>query len=257
MTKMNSINYWILDSWTMTQRQMKHLFRNLDSLFVSIGLPVVMMLLFVFIFGGAIETGTEYVNFVVPSVIVMCVGQTCMFPATGIADDKTKGIFDRFRSMPIHSSSLLMGQVSGNIVRNLISTTLVILVAFIIGFRPEAGFPEWLTITGVLLLFTFSFSCLAIVCGLLAKSVEAASSITMIMIFLPYLSDGFVPVESMPQAVRVIAENQPMTPLIKTLRALMLGFPLENNLWLTILWLSFISLFSIVFSTFLVKKMKT
>lgn len=249
-------NYWLMDSWTMTQRQMKHLFRNLDSLFVSIGLPVVMMLLFVYVFGGAIETGTEYVNFVVPSVIVMCVGQTCMFPATGIAEDKTKGLFDRFRSMPLHPSSLLMGQVNGNIVRNLISTTLVILVAFLIGFRPEAGFLEWILIIGVLLLFTFSFSWLAIICGLLANSVEAASSITMIMIFLPYLSDGFVPVESMSNAIRVVAENQPMTPLIITLRALMLDLPLENNLWLTLIWLLFITIISITAATFLVKNFK-
>lgn len=250
------VKYWIMDSWTMTQRQVKHLFRNLDSLFVSIALPIVMMLLFVYVFGGAIETDTDYINFVVPSVIVMYVGQTCVFPATGISEDKTKGFFDRLRSMPIHSSSLLIGQVNGNVIRNIISTSLVMGVALLIGFRPSAGISEWIAIIGVLVLLVLSLSWLSIIFGLLAKSIEAASGIAMLFVFLPYLSDGFVPVDTMPSVLRSIATHQSFTPLIITLRALMLNLPLENNHWLILMWFVPILLISMMIASSLVKGLK-
>jgi len=250
------MRYWVMDSWTMTQRQVKHLFRNLDSLFISIALPVMMMLLFVYVFGGAIETGMDYVNFVVPSVIVMCVGQTCVFPATGIAEDKTKGIFDRLRSMPIHSSTLLIGQVNGNIIRNIVSTSLVMGVAMLIGFRPSAGLIEWIAILSILLLLVVSLSWLSIIFGLMASSVEVASSVSMIFLFLPYLSDGFVPVDTMPSVLKSIARHQPFTPLINALRALMLGLPIENNLWLTVSWFVPILFISMAFASTMVKGIK-
>src|SRR5699024_10640022 len=186
--------YWsILDGWTMSRRSFKHLFRNPESLFLSFGLPVILMLLFVYIFGGAIQTGTDYVNYVVPGVIIVCVGYASSMTAMSVTQDMVGGLFERFRSMPILPSSLMVGHVIGSFARTMIGTALVLLAAILIGFRPSAGLQEWLGVIGILSLFLFSISWLSVVFGLLAKSVESASAFTFLIMFLPYVSSAFVP----------------------------------------------------------------
>jgi ABC-2 type transport system permease protein len=147
-----------------------------------------------------------------------------------------KGIIDRFRSMDISKSSVLTGHVLSAIVRNMIATSVVIGVAFAIGFRPQAGLISWLIIVGVLLLYMLAITWIAVICGLVAKTPESAGTMPFLLFVLPYISSGFVPVETMPNALRIFAENQPMTPIIDTMRALMLGLPLENNLLKAVIW---------------------
>jgi len=233
----NSRWYWaIQDGWTMSRRSFKHTFRNPESLFMSIGLPIVLMLLFVYVFGGAIQTGTDYINYVVPGVIITCVGYGSSFTAMNIAQDMIGGLFERFRSMPLLPSSLMVGHVTGSYVRNLICALLVFIVAIIIGFRPNAGLLEWLGVISILSLYLLSISWLSVVFGLLAKSVETASSFSFLIMFLPYVSSAFVPTETMPSWLHAFAENQPMTPLIETLRSLLIGTPIGNNAWLAVIW---------------------
>ncbi|WP_078382445.1 ABC transporter permease [Sutcliffiella halmapala] len=249
-----SITWALHDGWVMFRRNLKHIFRNPESLMVSIFLPVMMMLLFVFVFGGAIQTGTEYVNYIVPGIIITCVGYGSSMTAMSVTQDMVGGLFDRFRSMPIHPSSLLVGHVAGSFVRNMISTTLVILVAVLVGFRPNASFIEWLGALGLLSLFLLSISWLSVIFGLLAKNIETASAFSFIIMFAPYISSAFVPTETMPSWLHAFAENQPMTPLIDTLRGLLIGTPIGNHAWLAIVWFGGILLVSFVVAMVIFKR---
>jgi ABC-2 type transport system permease protein len=250
--------YWaILDGWTLTQRKLKHIFRNADSLLMSIGLPVILMLMFVYIFGGAIETGTAYINYVVPGVIITCVAYGSSLIAIDVTQDKVGGLFERFRSMAILPSSLLAGHVVGGMVRNLLATTITFLVAVLIGFRPNAGLLEWIGVIGVLALFTLSISWLFVLFGLIVKSVDTANAATFPMLFLPYISSAFVPTETMPAWLHAFADNQPLTPLIETLRGLLTGTPIHNNLWLTIAWFGGLLIISFLLATIVFKRQKS
>ncbi len=224
------------DSFLLFQRNVKHMLRNPESLIMSIVMPVMLMLLFVFVFGGAVDTGTEYVNFVVPGIIIICVGFGSSLIAVSVCQDMVGGLFERFRSMPLNPSALLIGHVAGSFVRNFISTVVVIIVAVLIGFRPNASFFDWLMAFGILSLFLLTISWLSVILGLLAKNVETASAFTFIFMFLPYISSAFVPTETMPDWLHPFANNQPITPLIETLRGLLTGTPIENNGVISILW---------------------
>lgn len=249
--------YWFIsDSWTMSKRNFKHIFRNPESLFINIGLPVILMLMFVYVFGGAIQTGSDYINYVVPGIIITCVGYASSMTAISVCQDMTGGLFDRFRSMPIHPSSLLTGHVAGSFVRNMISTTLVIFVAVLIGFRPDASFLDWLAVIGFLSLFLFAISWLSVIFGLLAKSVETASSFTFIIMFAPYVSSAFVPTHTMPDWLHFFADNQPMTPLIETLRGLLIGMPIGNNDWLTVGWFGGLLIISVIIASIIFQRRK-
>lgn len=235
---MSNINLiWaIRDGWTMSKRSLKHLFRNPEALILSIGLPIMLMLLFVVIFGGAINTGTDYVNYVVPGVITICIGFGSSMTAISVTQDMKGGLFERFRSMPINPSSLLVGHVIGTFVRSIISTILVFLVAWLIGFKPNATISEWFGVFGILSLFLLSISWLSVVFGLLAKSSESASAFTFIIMFIPYISSAFVPTNTMPSWLHGFAENQPMTPLIESLRGLLIGTSIGNHALLSVIW---------------------
>ncbi|WP_042147193.1 ABC transporter permease [Paucisalibacillus sp. EB02] len=229
--------YWaISDGWNMSGRSLRHLFRNPETIFLSVGLPITLMLLFVYVFGGAIQTGTAYINYVVPGVIITCVGYGSSITAISVTQDMVGGLFDRLRSMPVHPASLLVGHVSGSFIRNIMATSLVILVAILIGFRPNASLMEWLQVIGVLSLFLFAISWLAVIFGLLANSVEIASSFTFLIMFSPYISSAFVPTDTMPTWLQWFAEYQPMTPLIETMRGLLIGTPINQYGWLTVVW---------------------
>lgn len=220
---MPSATLAISDTAIMVVRGLRLSMRNVDGLVSGIALPVMLMLVFVFLFGGAIETGTQYVDYVVPGVIVLCAAFGSATTAVSVSADMTNGVMDRFRSMAIAPSSVLAGHVVASLARNLVSAILVIGVAVLIGFRPSAGPVEWLATAGLLTLFIAAMSWFAATVGLLARSPEAASGASFFAMFLPYLSSAFVPIETMPAWLRPLAEHQPITPLIESVRALLTG----------------------------------
>ena len=226
----------VSDTLTMIRRSLRHTVRTPDALLMAAVLPVLLMLLFVYVFGGAIETGTEYVDYVVPGIILLCTGYGAASTAVAVAADLAEGIIDRFRSLPILSSAVLTGHVVASLARNAFSTARVVGVAVLSGFRPTAGPLEWLAVAGVLLLFVLAMSWLAVALGLLARSVEGASGFTFFVLFLPYLSSAFVPTGTMPGVLRAIADHQPVTPIIETLRGLLLGTPIGSSGWLAVVW---------------------
>lgn len=229
----------------MIDRSVRLSRRNLDALLTALMLPIMLMLLFVYLFGGAIETGTEYVTYVVPGVIMLCAAFGASTTAVSVSQDITGGIIDRFRSMDVGGVAFLTGHVVASVVRNLASTLLVLGIALIIGFRPSAGPLEWLAVTGVLLLFVFAISWLSAAVGLLVRSAEAAGGFTFFVMFLPYPSSAFVPIDTMPGWIHGFAEHQPATPVIETLRGLMLGTDLGAAPWLAMAWSGGILLVSV------------
>jgi ABC-2 type transport system permease protein len=231
-----SLTASVSDSMAMSARSLRVLTRQVDALLITILLPVFMLLLFVYVFGGAMDVGTEYVQYVVPGIIILCAGYGAAGTAVAVASDMQNGVIDRFRSLPIMSSSVLVGHVVASLASNTISTSLVFAVAFMAGFRPEAGPAGWIGVVALLLLFVLAISWVATAIGLLVRNTEAASGATFFMLFLPYLSSAFVPTESMPAAIRWIAQHQPFTPLIESQRALLLGDDPGRALWLAVAW---------------------
>ncbi|NJC73172.1 ABC transporter permease [Planosporangium thailandense] len=210
--------------------------RNVDAMLTSLMLPIMLMLLFVYLFGGAIHTGTRYVTYVVPGVLLLCAGFGSSLTAVSVSHDMTAGIIDRLRSMDVSGRSVLAGQVAASVVRNAVSTVLVFAVAFGIGFRPTAQPLRWLAAAGILALFILAMSWLSAAVGLLAKSPEAAGGFTFLVMFLPYPSSAFVPIQTMPGWIHGFARHQPVTPVIETLRGLLLDAPVGANAWRAIAW---------------------
>jgi len=226
----------LVDWPTMAGRCLRMTRRNLDAILTSLALPVMLLLLFVYLFGGAIQTGTRYVTYVVPGVLLLCAGFGASMTAVSVTNDMTGGVIDRFRSMDVAGASVLAGHVAASVVRNLASTVLVFGVAFLIGFRPSAGPLDWLAATGVLLLFILAISWLAAAVGLLARSPEAAGGFSFLVMFLPYPSSAFVPIDTMPTWLHGFADNQPVTPVIETMRGLLLGLPVGASPWKAVAW---------------------
>jgi ABC-2 type transport system permease protein len=220
----------------MIGRSLRLTRRNLDALITSLMLPVMLMLMFVYLFGGAIETGTRYVTYVVPGVLLLCAGFGSSVTAVSVCQDMAGGIVDRFRSMDVGGAAVLAGHVTASAARNAVSTVLVFAVAFGIGFRPDAGPLEWLAACGVLLAFILAISWLAAAVGLVTRSPEAASGFTFFVAFLPYPSSAFVPIHTMPSWIRGFAEHQPITPVTETIRGLLLGTPVGSNPWQALAW---------------------
>jgi ABC-2 type transport system permease protein len=226
----------LTDSVTMAGRSLRLTRRQIDALLTSLMMPIMLMLVFVYLFGGAIHTGTRYVTYVVPGVLLLCAGFGSATTAVSVAGDLTGGIIDRFRSMDVSGTALLNGHVAASAVRNLASTVLVFGVAFVIGFRPHAGPAQWLAAVGVLLAFVLAISWLAAAFGVLAKSAEAASGFTFFIMFVPYASSAFVPIDTMPSWLHGFARYQPVTPVIETLRALLLDRPVGDSAWQALAW---------------------
>jgi ABC-2 type transport system permease protein len=224
------------DGLIMAARCVRMSRRNLDALLTSLILPIMLMVMFVYLFGGAIHTGTRYVTYVVPGVLLLCAGFGASLTAVSVSHDMTGGIIDRFRSMDIGGAAVLSGHVAASVVRNAVSTALVLGVAIAIGFRPHAGPLPWLAAVGVLLLFVVAVSWLSAAAGLLASSPEAASGFTFFVIFLPYPSSAFVPISTMPSWLRGFAAHQPVTPVVETLRGLLLGGPVAGSAWRALAW---------------------
>ena len=208
-------------------------------------LPVLMMVIFVELFGGAIQTGGKYVTYVVPGVLVLCTGFGSAITAVSVCQDVSGGIVDRFRAMNIRGAAVLGGHVVSSIARNTASTVLVIAVAFALGFRPHTDVPRWLAAVGMLLAFVTAISWLAAAIGLLARSTEAANGTTFFVMFIPYASSAFVPVHTMPHWLQGFAQHQPITPLTEALRSLLLGTPVGSNAWIALAWCTGIAAISI------------
>jgi ABC-2 type transport system permease protein len=233
---MSTLTWAVADSGAMVGRSVRHTVRNLESLLMSVILPVVLMLMFVYVFGGAIDPTGHYANYVVPGIILLCTGYGAASTAVDVAQDMAEGVVDRFRSMPIAGSAVLTGHVVASVARNTLATALVIGVAYLTGFRPDAGPVEWLAVVGVLLLWVLALSWVAVCFGLLARTVEGANGFTFLVLFLPYLSSAFVPTDTMRAGLRAVADRQPVTPITETLRGLLLGTPIGSYGWQAVAW---------------------
>lgn len=249
--------YWaISDSFTMIGRNLTHIVNNVDQLMSVAFQPIMFMLLFRYVFGGAINTGgTTYVNFLVAGILVQSAAFGATTTSLGVATDLTKGIMDRFRSLPMLNAAMLIGHTTADLARNLISSTIMVAVAFLVGFRPQASFLDWLAVVGILMLFTYALSWMSAILGLMAKSVEAVQWFGFIFIFpLTFASSAFVPTTGMPKYLRMFAENQPVTHVIETIRALLVGTPLGNHGWLALAWCVGILVVSVAIASHLFRK---
>jgi ABC-2 type transport system permease protein len=217
-------------------RSLLHSLRDGESLLMAIMLPVMLMLLFTFVFGGALDPSGGYVDYVVPGIILLCAGFGAASTAVYVARDLQTGIIDRFRTMPLRSGAVLTGHVVSSLIRNLAATGVVIGVALLVGFRPTAGPWGWVTAVGVIALYILTITYLFAAIGLAAGSPEAASGYGFLILFLPYLSSAFVPVETMPSWLRGVAEHQPITPIIETVRGLLFDLPLGTQPWWALGW---------------------
>ncbi len=242
------------DAATMIGRSVRMSRRNIEAVMTSLTLPIMLMLMFVYLFGGAIDTGTKYVTYVVPGVLLLCAGFGSSLTAVSVCQDMTNGIIDRFRSMDISGAAVLAGHVVASVLRNLASTVLVFAVAFAIGFRPHAGPVQWLAALGLLVLFILAISWFSAAIGVLVRTPEAAGGFTFFIMFLPYPSSAFVPVDTMPSWVHGFARHQPITPVIETLRALLLDTPVGNSGWQALAWSVAILLGSIALATVLFRR---
>lgn len=245
------------DAAIMIGRSLTHSRRALDSLLIGVLLPVLLLLLFVYVFGGAIAPEGQYLTYVVPGIVLLCAGYGAALTGVPVAHDMTTGAIDRFRSLPILRSAVLLGHVTAGLLRNLLSTVLVLAVAYAIGFRSSAGPLEWLLALAVLTLFIVGMSWVSVCFGLIASSAESASSFSFVILFLPYLSSAFVPVETMPRVLRGFAGHQPLTPVIETLRGLMTGTPVATAAWTAVAWFTAILVAAYATATYLFNRRTT
>ncbi len=227
------------DTAVLTARSLRHITRSVDTIITTAVTPIVLMLLFVFVFGGAIDTGPNsgaYVDYLLPGILLITVASGVAYTAYRLFQDMQGGIFERFQSMPIARSSVLWAHVLTSLVANLVSLAIVIGVALIMGFRTGASVFAWLAVTGILILFTLALTWLAVIAGLSAKTVDGASAFSYPLIFLPFISSAFVPTESMPGPVRVFAEYQPVTSIVNTIRDLFAQQPVSADIWIALAW---------------------
>lgn len=251
---------WALsDSWVMTKRSILHIVRSLDQVMSLIMFPIMFMLLNRYVLGGAINTGdVSYANYLFAGIFVQTLAFGANYTTINLAVDLKEGIVDRFKSLPMASGSLLVGHVTADLVRNVISGVIIIAVGFLVGFRPTADFTDWLAVVGLAILFTLSISWLSAILGLLVKSLEAAQWIGFVVIFpLTFISSAFVPVETMPTALRAFAENQPLTQTIDAMRSLLVGTPMGNSALLSVIWSVAIIAVSIPITIWLFKNRQT
>ena len=241
---MSTQAFALTDSMTMLRRQLRHMQRYVGLTVMLVGMPVVFLLLFTYVFGGTMGAGLgdasggrgDYINYVVPGIIIIAIASVAQGTAISVATDMTEGIIARFRTMAIFRPSVLTGHVLGSMIQTALGIVVVIGVALAIGFRPTAGLVEWIAVAGLLAMVTLAMTWLCVALGLRAKSVETASNIPMPLIILPFLSSAFVPTDTMPAALRWFAEYQLFTPIIETLRGLLMGTLIGSSAALAIAW---------------------
>ena len=230
MTLTKSRGSLLRDSKTMFIRSIMLALRSPEAIMMALIVPAVLMVVFVYVFGGAMYVGGEsVVNFIVPGIILQTIGQGVPATSVRLNNDMTKGVVDRFRTMPIAKSSMLVGHVLATLLQSLVTVSATIGAALLVGFRPSAGIVDWLIVAGILILYITMMAWLAALSGIHAKEPESAAGLMAFVGVLPFISSGFVPTETMPAAMRVFAENQPMTPIINTIRALLLGHPIPDG----------------------------
>ena len=225
-------------TWVLFGRSMRHILRSPDTIITTAITPVAMLLLFVYVFGGAIQTGSDirYVNYLLPGILLIAIASGISYTAFRLFLDVQKGIFTRLHSMPVPRSAALWGHVLTSLVSNALSLVVIIAVALIMGFRSGASLLSWLAVAGILLLFTLALTWLAVIPGLTAKSIDGASAFSYPLIFLPFLSSAFVPTATMPLVVRKFAEYQPVTSIVDSLRALLERQPVGHGIWIALAW---------------------
>ena len=229
--------HFVGDTAVLLGRSMRHITRSLDTIITVTIMPIALMLLFVYVFGGAIETGSDhYVNYLLPGILLITIAMGISYTAFRLFTDLQSGIFERFQSMPIARSSVLWAHVLTSVVSNLISVVIVVLVALLMGFRSSAGVLAWLAVAGILALFTLAVTWLAVIAGLSAKTVDGAGAFSYPIIFLPFISSAFVPTDTMPGPVRAFAENQPVTSIVNTIRDLFTQQPVGTDIWVALAW---------------------
>jgi ABC-2 type transport system permease protein len=225
------------DTTVLTGRSMRHITRSPDTIITVAIMPIAIMLLFVYVFGGAINTGSaSYVNYLLPGILLITIASGVAYTGLRLFTDLQSGIFERFQSMPIARSSVLWAHVLTSLDSNLISLALVVGVALLMGFRSGAGVLAWLAVAGILVLFTLALTWIAVIAGLSAKTVEGAGAFAYPLIFLPFISSAFVPTATMPGPVRAFAENQPVTSIVNTIRDLYAQQPVSSDIWVALAW---------------------
>lgn len=237
--------YWLTENKILVGRSLRHISRSPDTIITTVVTPVAIMLLFVFVFGGAIDTGgVPYVDYLLPGILLITIASTVAYTAVRLFGDLQTGIVERFRSMPIARSGVLWAHVLTSLAAILVSLVIVLLVACLIGFRPSAGPLAWVAALGLLLLFSLALTWIAVLAGLTAKTLDGAAGFSYPLIFLPFISSAFVPTGSMPGPVRAFAENQPVTMVVDALRSLFAGQPVGAQFWISAAWcLGFLILF--------------
>ncbi|WP_017936641.1 ABC transporter permease [Nocardioides sp. Iso805N] len=227
----------VADTLVLLKRSLRHVLRSPDTIITTAVTPVALLLLFVYVLGGAIQTGGgSYVDYLLPGILIITIASGISYTAYRLFTDVSSGIFERFQSMPIARSAVLWGHVLTSVAANLISLALVLVVALAMGFRSGAGVVGWLAVLAILVLFTLALTWLAVIPGLTARSVDGVSGFSYPLIFLPFISSAFVPTDGMPGPVRWFAEHQPVTPIVNTLRSLLADQPVGHDGWLALGW---------------------
>ncbi len=247
---MSTMTYAVRDSSTMLRRQLTHAMRNPSLILILLSVPIIFLLVFVFVLGDTLGNGlgggsggrSTYVNYVTPGILLITITGAVQGTAIAVAMDMTGGIIARFRTMAIARVSVLTGHVLGSVVQALLQIAVVIGVAALIGFRPNATAVEWVATAGLLVAATFALVWFSVALGLASNSVETASNLPMPLMLLPFLGSGFVPTESMPAGMRAFAEHQPFTPMMETLRGLLMGTPIGDSGLIAVAWCAFIAL---------------
>ncbi|WP_045729361.1 ABC transporter permease [Pseudarthrobacter chlorophenolicus] len=244
------------DTRVLTGRSLRHILRSPDTIITTAVTPVAMMLLFVYVFGGAISTGAggPYVNYLLPGILLITISSGVAYTAYRLFLDLQGGIFERFRSMPVARPSVLWAHVLTSLAANLAAVAIVVGVALVMGFRSGASVAAWLAVVGILALFTLALTWIAVIAGLLAKTVDGASGFSYPLIFLPFISSAFVPTASMPGPVAWFAENQPVTSIVDTIRALLAQEPVGGGIWVALAWLVGILAVAYGFATFIYRR---
>ncbi|WP_251451309.1 ABC transporter permease [Microbacterium sp. Marseille-Q6648] len=227
------------DTLVLTGRSLRHILRSPDTIITTAVTPVAIMALFVFVFGGAIDTGTSsYIDYMLPGILLITIASGIAYTAYRLFMDLTGGMFSRLQSMPIARSSALWAHVLTSLAANLVSVAIVVAIALVMGFRSGADPLAWLAVAGILVLFTLALTWLAVIAGLTAKTVDGASAFSYPLIFLPFISSAFVPTATMPAPVAWFAENQPVTPIVDAIRALLAEQPVGTDIWVALAWCS-------------------
>lgn len=241
--------HFLGDTAVLTGRTLRHVTRSLDTVITTAVTPIAIMLLFVYVFGGAIRTGTaSYVDYMLPGVLLITIASGISYTAFRLFTDMQSGIFERFQSMPIARSGVLWSHVLTSLAANAVSVAAVIGVALLMGFRSGAGVGAWLAVTGILVLFTLALTWIAVIPGLTAKSVDGAGAFSYPLVFLPFISSAFVPTGTMPGPVRAFAQHQPVTSIVDALRALLAQRPVGGGLWTALAWCAGILVVAYVFA---------